>query len=333
MRALWMIFPLFLAGCLEDPELRSCGQFEFGTEGCGEPCDVYCEEMIERCPGRFPSVDVCRVACKFEPPGGVELEAGNLGDEEGDTLACRITAAIAGRCDDAGLGPSRSCSEVSCLNYCEAVLSTPCGTAYAGQQNCLAACRSLRPGRSGEPGNTVACRLARVEELGPAPTADECAAATVMGGGACGTPCEVYCDFLERNCRDGNQIYPDRPTCEATCRLMSDGSFDDWRTQGDSVACRIYHAGPPAELAPGLHCPHAAVYNPDECGIPPGGAALPADWPCPTFCTAMLLECRDVYPDLDTCRRECPNRPELQGIRPRAIPPLFPMSTLECPAR
>jgi hypothetical protein len=53
------------------------------------------------------------------------------------------------------------------------------------------------------------------------------------------------------------------------CATWAEGTEGD--TTGDSVQCRIYHAGGPAAGDPGLHCPHA---GPDG-----GGVCVAADPP------------------------------------------------------
>ena len=57
---------------------------------------------------------------------------------------------------------------------------------------------------------------------------------------------------------------------------------------GNSVQCRIYHAGDPAAVDPATHCPHA---SPDGGGVCPD--PKPLTW-CESTCAAMFVGCPDA---------------------------------------
>ena len=330
------IFSLFLvADCLDEPNLRTCGEFPFGTEGCGSACDVYCGEMLQRCPDLYPSASDCQRECS-EPPGGGTIAQGAQGDTEGNTLACRITQALEGNCGEASLDESPSCEGDLCETYCETMENTICADAYSGIDNCLANCALLPPGTTDEDANTVACRqkYALAATIEPSPAT--CNAASAPGGNVCGQVCEVYCDLLEINCTGDNTIYPDRTSCLDTCNLMeTEGIFTDWDfdIQEDSVQCRIYHAGAPAAAQPDVHCPHTSVYNIEHCGIDPALNVQPRAWPCPTFCSIVEDECPGLYSSEDECLSACEGFPEIVGLGPGEAPNIYPVSSLVCPSR
>jgi len=70
---------------------------------------------------------------------------------------------------------------------------------------------------------------------------------------------------VAKNCTDANAIDFGDAGCEAMCAKWNEGEEGD--TSGDSVQCRIYHAGALAAADPAVHCPHAS----------PGGGGVCVD--------------------------------------------------------
>lgn len=320
---------LALAGCLTNPELKDCAEFEFGTEGCGTPCEVYCDFMVYDCGEVYESRDRCMNDCANEPVS--DFVDGDLGATTGNSLACRLTYALEGECQEASLRNSTQCIGESCDDYCDLMLSH-CEGAYPSRDNCLSTCEMLPRGRLGVDANTVECRFGYAELS--ADDAAHCNAASAGGGNVCGEVCEVYCDMLDLNCTGENTVYDSRASCEQVCGLMyGEGSFDDWSFDAeiDSVQCRLYHAGPPATLEPGTHCPHAGVYNAMHCGIDPQATTPADDWPCPTYCDLVLSHCPGVYGSEQECKLDCATFPEVLTADPAFGPDIYPVSSRSCP--
>jgi len=57
---------------------------------------------------------------------------------------------------------------------------------------------------------------------------------------------------------------------------------------GDSIACRQYHAGTPAQFDPTMHCPHAGITGADTCS---GPVESGAQGRCASFCHMALALC------------------------------------------
>src|SRR3954471_13409560 len=79
-------------------------------------------------------------------------------------------------------------------------------------------------------------------------------------GGASGSPpidappvvtldCPTYCREIETNCSGLNAQYATIAQCMATCaKFTTPGVLTD--PSGNTLGCRIYHAGEPARLTP-----------------------------------------------------------------------------------
>ncbi len=321
-------------GCLGDPELKTCAEFPLGTEGCGEPCDVYCDAVIETCPQTFPGGrGECITDCSAEPVNPT-IADGVFGEEENNTFSCRLTYLRRGQCENVGLVDSPTCTGASCAEYCSLML-TNCPGAYPDASVCQQNCDLLPRGEPGIDANTVECRFGYAEAAADDQGGPACDAASLNGGGVCGDePCDPYCDLVLRNCTGSNEIYPDRAECLRVCRFMDGaGRFNDWdfEIQADSVQCRSWHAGPPAEAVPSTHCPHTRVYNIEQCGIDPDVPQQPDDWPCLTFCDIVARECPGTFGSAAGCRTVCAGLPELQDFDPAVGPLIFPVTTSQCP--
>ena len=332
----------WINGCLSDPQIPTCADFPLGTEGCGSGCTVYCETVLQLCPGTFADLNICLDQCGLEPVGG-PIPDGTFEEETGNTLSCRITQAKAGQCGEASLLNTQACNGVDCSSYCATMLSS-CPTAYPSEDNCLASCQALPPGlvrpdqiRVNE--NTMACRQLAAEGAALEPSRQNCAAASFSGGGICGNDqCALYCDLAAVNCVGDNAIYQDRATCLDTCALMQiNGNFDDWQftSEIDTLQCRLYHVGPPAAAIPDLHCPHGGVYNDMHCGIDPDPALAqqPLGWPCATFCDITNRNCPGLYSSMSECRVECEAFSEVADLQPGEAPAIYPVTSTVCPTR
>jgi hypothetical protein len=115
----------------------------------------------------------------------------------------------------------------------------------------------------------------------PGPTAD---AAPMLD-------CATYCARITTNCTGANVQYGAMNQCMASCASFPQGAISD--TSGNTLGCRIYHAGA-AAADPTTHCVHAG-----PSGAPACGAA------CDGFCSLVVAECSAQYPDANTCATTC----------------------------
>jgi hypothetical protein len=118
--------------------------------------------------------------------------------------------------------------------------------------------------------------------------------------GACipAPSCEEYCEAIFEECTDKEHLqYASKEICLATCALLPPGV--PGAASGNSVGCRLTHAGLAAENA---HCYHAG----------PGGSAFGDLATCGTncdgFCTIAMRACAgtpSAYDNRDECISEC----------------------------
>ena len=189
-RAPWLLALLGLATCVDPPALKTCDEFPLATEGCGEPCAVYCDLMVEACPQVLSGQDkraACQATCIER-----QLPNGTFGDAKGDTLACRITFAQAGRCEEAGLEAGDQCAGATCDAYCDDMMAH-CAGAYPEKDTCLAACGVMphEPTDATVEANSLACRARFAREAAQAPGGEACDKASLGSDGTCGDPCEA----------------------------------------------------------------------------------------------------------------------------------------------
>lgn len=100
--------------------------------------------------------------------------------------------------------------------------------------------------------------------------------------------CPTYCTEIQTNCTGANAQYPTEATnahCLAACASFPMGTAAD--KTGNTLGCRIYHAGAPSMMTPTTHCVHAG----------PGGDLTSAAAPgtcgdaCTSFCTLEIKAC------------------------------------------
>ena len=161
--------------------------------------------------------------------------------------------------------------DYSCDNYCS-IYEGACKdfNAYANTEDCLGQC-SQWP--AGEPnaidGDSLACRLYHVTVASKMDAKVHCPHASPNGGGdTCVDPaaptCMAYCEKYLANCKDKLNAYKDAADCAAQCGAWYPGSVAD--TVGDTVGCRLYHAG--AAFGDAMtHCPHAGPGGADVCVV------------------------------------------------------------------
>jgi len=105
--------------------------------------------------------------------------------------------------------------------------------------------------------------------------------------------CQTYCATIMANCTDANQQYTDMSTCVASCSHFPAGTAAD--TMGDTLGCRIYHAGAAAGAGADTHCEHAGPLGGGQCGTNE----------CMGFCDIAVAACPTEWPSLDDCNTQC----------------------------
>lgn len=135
--------------------------------------------------------------------------------------------------------------------------------------------------------------------------------------------CPTYCSEVQANCTGADAQYSDMDHCAAACKSFAVGTSTVVDKSGNTLGCRIYHAGAPSKMAAATHCPHAG----------PAGDLIPASAPafcsggdlCASFCTLEILACGSLdaplpdnpkdetgnplfqYQNLADCMRLCPS--------------------------
>lgn len=182
--------------------------------------------------------------------GGVD---GNTPDTNGTDVGPQPDTGMDAGPDDPDVGPPL---DPTCENLCMAAMDSCDGNlaAYASMGECMTWCDTVgawEAGTAGEAtGNTIACRITALQ-------AGNCDAGGFTGGNVCGTYCENYCDNTARTCEGAaNELYANDAACMAACEMF-DMNGEAGAIDGNTVQCRIYHGGIPADGNPDTHCSHA----------------------------------------------------------------------------
>lgn len=118
--------------------------------------------------------------------------------------------------------------------------------------------------------------------------------------------CTSYCNVVMNNCTADNAQYTDTATCLGVCAgFTAPGALGD--TSGDTLGCRIYHAGAAGMDAASAttHCPHAGPTGGDK--DPKGSAGICGE-PCTAFCSIAAKSCtgsNQQFTDTTACMTAC----------------------------
>jgi hypothetical protein len=119
-------------------------------------------------------------------------------------------------------------------------------------------------------GNSVECRMYHTDVANTTQDFSHCAHGNRWGTGVanelhCGDQCDHYCAVLEKNCAWNYTGYTDKTDCMADCTMLAWDVADSVpaTTSGDSLTCRVYHAGVARGSKSGekAHCPHASYFS------------------------------------------------------------------------
>ena len=279
------------------------------TPTCGE----YCAAVTDACTGgdaQYASLEACLAYCNV----AASLPGGSYDDTSGNTIGCRLYHAqvaaepgnAATHCPHAGPTGGDVCGSL-CDNYCH-LSEVNCDTSlFTSSEECLSTCASYpQDGQLGDgSGNTVQCRLYHLGVAGsdkPTSSATHCPHGGADGGGVCVDPaptCADYCAAVTTSCTGDDAQYASEAACLTYCQGWANlpaGTTAD--TSGNTLGCRIYHAGVAA--TPGMaatHCPHAGPTGGDVCG------SL-----CDNYCHLAMTNCtagNALYSNEAQCQTAC----------------------------
>ncbi len=283
-------------------------------------CEDYCQLIQVACTGdnaQYADEAACIAYCKVAG----QLPIGTADDIKGNTLGCRqYHAGVAVQqqpeihCDHAGPSGGDVCGSW-CDNYCHlsGVNCSGDDAIFADDAECAAACGDYAAdGLTGNvDGDTVQCRIYHLGVAGSdkdnGTPAIHCPHGGVDGGEVCvdeepppDPTCEAYCAAVTANCTDGNAQYGSETQCNNYCETWGKlplGEGTD--TSGNTVGCRIYHAGVAGggEAEAAIHCAHAGPSGGDVCGTY-----------CENYCHLSATNCTEdnaLYEDDDGCATAC----------------------------
>ncbi|HEY0136809.1 MAG TPA: hypothetical protein VGB85_22160 [Nannocystis sp.] len=108
--------------------------------------------------------------------------------------------------------------------------------------------------------------------------------------------CNTYCTTITSNCTAQNAQYASMAQCETSCGAFALGTDAD--QMGNTLGCRIYHAGAAAG-APETHCTHAGPGGNNQCGSN-----------CEGFCALASFACPGSFSDGEACMSACAGYPD-----------------------
>ena len=305
---------------------------------CAEPaptCADYCAVVSAACTGddaQYASEAACIAYCTT----AASMPAGSSADTSGNTIGCRqYHATVAGmpgnaatHCPHAGPSGGDVCGSW-CDTYCQLSLAncTGANAVYASDAECQTACAALSAdGAAGDAGgDSVQCRIYHLGVAGsnkPDSANTHCPHTAPDGGGVCVDPaptCAEYCAAVTSACTGDNAQYATEAACLSYCgtwAMIPAGKTGD--TSGDSIGCRLYHAGVAGMAGnAATHCPHAGPTGGGVCGTlcdnycqlamtncTGGNALYGSDAACMTACSAYDADGAPGDADGDTvqCR-------------------------------
>jgi len=253
---------------------------------------TYCNRILGSCGyssdsvyGQFNTLGQCLIEATWFPRGAVN-------DQTGNTLDCRLYhAGVAGQavthdahCPHSGVNGKNLCGTNTCQSYCLAIQNACTGTnmQFSTTASCLAWCASFPDAYPDstqlfltQTGNSLQCHLYHASVAGYVDTAIHCPHAgpsgtTPTGAAVCGSACTNFCQgqLLACGTNGTNSQYASQAACESACASFSVGTIGLSTVSGNTLGCRIYHAG--VALAgtasdKTTHCPHTGVTPTAAC--------------------------------------------------------------------
>lgn len=126
-------------------------------------------------------------------------------------------------------------------------------------------------------------------------SAEDAASATDAGGGGsdaaadagAAPTCAEYCTTLQANCTGALAQYASMASCMAVCTSFPLGSVG--QTSGNTLGCRLYHAGAAAGSGATTHCNHAGITGGDKNPMDTTDGVCGEG--CDAFCNEALIAC------------------------------------------
>ena len=119
----------------------------------------------------------------------------------------------------------------------------------------------------GDTGPIVMVDMGPRPDMGPLPDANlpDTGVPPVDANMGVTNDCAGYCMAITTACTGDNAQYIDSADCLAQCAAMSVPAGTPGATGGNTIACRIYHAGAAVTMGAGVHCPHAGATGSGVC--------------------------------------------------------------------
>jgi len=171
--------------------------------------------------------------------------------------------------DDGGGGmDGPPAAELTCASYCSSITAncTTTNSQFTGMTDCMASCTHYPLGAlSDMAGNTLGCRIYHAGAAASGPDV-HCRHAGPGGNTACGADCLGFCTLVLGSCTGANvQFGGDMATCMTTCAgYATTPAYSSTVTNGNSFACRLYHATQ-AAVNPTTHCGHTSSVGTPPC--------------------------------------------------------------------
>jgi hypothetical protein len=287
-----------------------------GGERCRNliTCAQYCTEAVAACTGpniqyvgsmEFNSQSICESYCDF-----AGWLPGYETDATGNSIGCRFYHAQAAHTEDPVLhcpiaGPTGAdvCGSW-CDNYCDlAAQSCVADNAIFGSnEECMTACAELDDtGKINDSqGNSIQCRINYLGAPAFADPATNCSEGSPDDTIACSgdSLCQEYCATMEVNCIGDFSQFADNVECMANCAGFNSGGAQD-ATTGDSLQCRLYHAGAAFD-EPSNHCDNAGASGGSLC-------VAGSEFLCGAYCELMSANCTGDNTQYleDPCLQSC----------------------------
>jgi len=291
---------------------------------CAPDCAAYCTQIQSVCNMtnlQYKDQTDCMRHCAAYP-------VGTDADMAGNTVGCRAYHAGAAsgnaglHCPHAGPSGGGACGSI-CEAYCNITMTACTGAAnsvYSSNAICMAHCEGFNTsGLIGAvSGATYQCHLyhAGVALTDAASATTHCPHAGASSAGVCGSKCENLCQVAISACT-GTDASWKAADCMAFCDTLPTAGVTN-ATGGNSVDCRIYHAGAAKALGMlSVHCPHSTHSGGGVCGSY-----------CDTYCYLSMTHCTGSnshnFTDNAACMTAC------NGFNQTGMPGETAGNTVQC---
>lgn len=109
--------------------------------------------------------------------------------------------------------------------------------------------------------------------------------------------CTSYCTEIQTNCTGVNAQYPDVAHCTSACRSFTVGASQVTDRSGNTLGCRIYHAGAPSKTTPDVDCFVAGPAGDRINAVAAAESCAGGDL-CASFCAVEIMACGSQHAPL-----------------------------------